>query len=227
MTKSIYQQLVEKYGFSPAQKIILNLVTEGEVLEIGASSGYMTKEFVKKGCIVDVVEIDKDSFERVADLVRQVFWGSIEDINIQNKIKKTYDFIICADVLEHLIDPKGVLNFLKTKLKSHGQILISIPNIAFWNMRLELMRGRFEYQDSGLLDKTHLRFYTYNGFVKLLKSVGLKILQIYPAESKIPLEYSLKKIPLFGNLIVNIIKPKLIQAFPNLTYFHYVVQAKI
>lgn len=224
---SIYQHLFEKYGFSPAQKIIIGLVEKGEVLEVGSSSGYMTKEFVKKGCLVDVVDIDGESLKKAAKIVRKAFIGSIEDENVQEKIDGVYDFIICADVLEHLVNPQKLLIFLKKKLKKDGKMLISIPNIAFWNMRLDLLRGRFEYQDSGLLDKTHLRFYTYDSFIRLVKGVGLKIVKIYPAESKIPLEYSFRKIPLLGKLIINLVKPRLVRTFPNLTYYHYVVQAKV
>ncbi|TSC85388.1 MAG: type 11 methyltransferase [Microgenomates group bacterium Gr01-1014_7] len=225
--KSIYQQLVEKHGLSPAQKIIISLVDSGKVLEIGSSSGYLTKEFVKKGCKVDVVEINKEDAKEAGKLATFTFVGSIEDENIQKILKEDYDFIICADVLEHLVDPEKVLGFFKRKLKKNGQILISIPNIAFWNSRIELLKGRFEYQQSGLFDKTHLRFYTYNSFLKLLQKIGFKIVAIFPAETKIPFEYSLKKIPLVGWILVRFIKPPIIKAFPNLTYYHYVIQAKI
>lgn len=223
----IYQHLVEKYGFSPAQKIILSLVDRGEVLEIGSSTGYMTKRFVKKGCAVDVVEMDEMAVGKVTKIARQTFIGSVEDEKLQQGIRIKYDFIVCADVLEHLVNPEKVLIFLQTRLKKMGQILISIPNVAFWNMRLELLKGRFEYQQSGLLDKTHLRFYTYHSFLKLLKICGFKILNIYPAEGKIPLEYTLRKIPFLGAALIELFKPMIMKAFPNLTYYHYVVKAKI
>lgn len=223
--KSIYERLVEQYGFSPAQKIIIGLVTDGEVLEVGSSSGYMTKEFAKASCIVDVVEKEESFAQKAGKIARQVFVGSIEDKNLQQRLKKSYDFIVCADVLEHMVDPEKVLHFLKMRLKKRGFILISIPNIAFWNMRLELLGGKFDYQESGLLDRTHLRFYTYNSFLALLKKVGLKIVKIYPAEGRIPLEYSLRKIPLLGKMLIALFKPKLMEVFPNLTIHHYVVKA--
>lgn len=225
--KSVYQQLVEKHGFSPAQKIIISLVGRGKVLEIGSSSGYLTKEFIKKGCRVDVVEINKEDAKEVGKLATFIFVGSIEDENIQKIIREDYDFIICADVLEHLVDLEKVLGFFKRKLKKNGQILISIPNIAFWAMRFSLLKGRFEYEDFGLLDRTHLRFYTYNSFLELLKRTGYKIIRIHPAEATIPFEHIIRKIPLAGNLILAVVKPSLIKNFPNLTYYHYVVQTQI
>jgi len=225
--KSIYERLIKKHGFSPAQKIVISLVLGGEVLEIGSSIGYMTKEFLKKGCVVDVVESNRQDAKKVGNVARRVFSGSIEDREIQRQISSSYNTVVCADVLEHLMNPQRVLFFLKRKLKKGGQILISIPNIAFWDMRLELLKGRFEYKESGLLDKTHLRFYTYDGFLKLLHDRGFKIVKIYPAEGRIPFEYTLRKIPLLGQNLVKFLKPKVMGAFPNLTYYHYVVQAKI
>lgn len=225
--KSIYERLIKKHGFSPAQRIILSIVLGGEVLEIGSSSGYMTKEFVKKGCVVDIVESNENDAKKADKVAQHVFSGSIEDEEIQRQITGRYDTIVCADVLEHLVDPKKVLLFLKRKLKNLGQILISIPNIAFWDMRLELLKGRFEYKESGLLDKTHLRFYTYDSFLKLLRDTGFKIIKIYPAEGRIPFEYTLRKIPILGQLLLKLLKPKIMQSFPNLTYYHYVVQAKV
>lgn len=223
---TIYQELVKKHGFSPSQKKILELAKGGDILEIGASSGYMTKIFSENNN-VDVVEIDKLASEKAALFAKEVYIGSIEDEKIKNKLIKKYDYIICADVLEHLVNPDVVLRFLKTKLKKGGVVLISIPNIACWNMRLDLLRGRFDYQESGLLDKTHLRFYTYNIFLKLVENCGYKIEKIFPTETKIPLEYSLLKMAIIGKIIVKLFKGLLLRQFPNMVIYHYVIQATI
>lgn len=214
---SLYQDLVKQHGFSPAQKIIISQVLQGEVLEIGSSSGYMTKEFKKRGSIIDVVEVDNKDIMEAKKFARNVFLGSIEDNKLRQKIKGKYDFIICADVLEHLFDPEAALLFLKSKIKKEGVILISIPNIAYWAMRIQLLKGRFDYTESGLLDKTHLRFYTYNSFLELLKKLEFKIEKIYPAEVSIP----------FGHILhINFLKLLFAKFFPNLSIYHYVVKAK-
>lgn len=225
--KSVYQKLVEQHGFSPAQKIIVGLINMGNVLEVGSSSGYMTKVFTKNGCVVDIVEPDKSAAKLAGKISRFIYTGSIEDLEIQKQIRSDYDFIVCADVLEHLVDPEQVLIFLKKRLKKTGQIVISIPNVAFWDMRLELLKGRFEYQESGLLDKTHLRFYTYNTFLAMLKRAGFEVVKTIAAEGRIPLEHTIRRIPLIGGLFVGLFKSLLMSKLPNLTYYHYVVQAKI
>lgn len=224
---AIYQRLVDIHGFSAAQKIIISLVKNSQVLEIGSSAGYMTAEFKKNDCQVDIVEIDKRAAKSAKKFASTVFQGSLEDEKLQQQIIKQYDIIVCADVLEHLVDTEGALKFLKKKLKKDGWILISVPNIACWEMRLKLLQGNFEYEESGLLDKTHLRFYTYNTFLELLTKLNFKIIRIYPAETRIPLEVSINKIPILGKLIIFLIKPIFTANFPNLSFNHYVVQTKI
>lgn len=221
---NIYKRLVDRYGFSPAQKIIISLVKNVRVLEVGASSGYMTSEFKKNSCIVDVVEVDRHSALQAKKMADRVYLGSLEDENLKMQIRGNYDMIVCADVLEHLVDPEKALEFLKRRLKRDGQIIISLPNVACWEMRMKLLKGQFEYEDSGILDKTHLRFYTYNTFLDLLKKLKFKIIKIYPAESRIPLEITLKKIPVLGNIFLSLVKPIFMTKYPNLSMIHYVVQ---
>lgn len=87
--------------------------------------------------------------------------------------------IICGDVLEHLRDPLKALRFLTSYLSERGFFLISVPNIAFISIRLSLLLGKFDYNpDGGILDETHLRFFTRKSLVDLLKRAGLKIIFI-------------------------------------------------
>lgn len=225
----IYEQLHDKAGFSPAQKIILSLIqNKKKILEVGSSSGYMTKVLKDRGCSVDVVELDTTALKKVKNIANLTFAGSIEDKKIQDQIKKHYEVIICADVLEHLADPEPVLDFLKTRLDDKGYFLISIPNVAFWEMRKQLFfQGDFSYKESGLMDKTHLRFYSLNNFIDLLKKHKFYIYEMIPAEARFPFEYSISNIPLFGNLFLKFFKSKIIRLWPNLTYYHYVVKASI
>lgn len=224
---TVYRKIFEEHGLSSSQEKIIELLSGGEVLEVGPSSGYMTKIILKKGGTTDIVEVDKSAAKLAKPFAREVIAGSIEDGKVWRELTGRYDFIVCADVLEHLVDPARVLLFLKKKLKKRGKLLVSIPNTACWNMRVDLMRGRFDYQESGLLDKTHLRFYTYNSFLKLLKDCGLKIENIFPTETKMPFELSLLKLPLFGKAFVYLLKPQLLKLYPNLIIAHYVVEAKV
>ena len=85
-----------------------------------------------------------------------------------------YDVVLCLDVLEHLVDPAGALAALRG-LAPRGRALISLPNVAHWSLRKELLRGRWEYTESGLLDRTHLRFYTLDTARSLLSQAGWRV----------------------------------------------------
>ena len=88
-----------------------------------------------------------------------------------------FDVIVFSDILEHVYDPKDVIARHLTLLRPGGRFLISIPNIAIWNVRLGLLLGRFDYQETGTLDKTHVRFFTQRTFHEFARSAGLQILR--------------------------------------------------
>jgi 2-polyprenyl-3-methyl-5-hydroxy-6-metoxy-1,4-benzoquinol methylase len=86
-----------------------------------------------------------------------------------------FDVIVFADVLEHLAEPAGMLDLALQGLRSGGSILISVPNAVHWTMRWQLLRGRFDYRESGIRDATHLRWFTRHTLEQLLASRGLKV----------------------------------------------------
>lgn len=92
--------------------------------------------------------------------------------------KKRFDEIIFADVLEHIYDPVNTLVFYKKFLKQNGLIYISVPNLAVWYVRLQILFGNFNYTDTGTLDKTHIRFFTRNNVEKLATASQLEIVTL-------------------------------------------------
>lgn len=224
--RSVYSKLFDSQELSATQKKIIEIVGKGvKVLEIGCASGYMTRAFAE-GCAVDVVEINPDDLKIAKKYAKKSLLGSIEDKKIQQQITQKYDFIVAADVLEHTVSPGQVLQSLKKNLKNDGRILISMPNIASWSMRVNLLKGNFEYQDSGILDKTHLRFFTFYTIQKLLKLNGFKIIKIYPTEQEYPFRKNILKIFYLGKKVDRILRDFLYKRFPNLTVYHFIVEAE-
>jgi 2-polyprenyl-3-methyl-5-hydroxy-6-metoxy-1,4-benzoquinol methylase len=129
---------------------------------------------------------------------------------ILNLGTKKYDVIICADILEHLIYPEKILFTFKKYLKKNGRIIISLPNIGFILNRIHLLQGKWEYQEFGCRDKTHLRFYTINSGIEMVKSANLQIQDVKPYNQ-------------FGML--RKIKP-LDVLFPALFSFQFIIVAK-
>jgi len=223
----IYDHIYQTYGLSKTQQEILNIVgKEKVVLEIGPSTGYMTKLFLENGCILDIVEKDKKVFPKLPKGIRKMINLSIEDVKILSLLFGDYDFIILADVLEHLIDPENTLKDLKKISSSKTKLIISLPNVANWVMRKQLFfKGDFEYQESGLLDTTHLHFYTVDTLPKLLAKCGWRVKQIIGTLTRLPFEESINKIPVVNLLFKKIIYKKLAEKYKNLSYYHFITIA--
>lgn len=225
---SIYETIFKKYGLSPTQQEIIRVVGNGKtILEIGSSTGYMTSAFLENGCTVDVVEIDQKAARKIPHQARKVLNYSIENSKIEEYLSSDYDFIIMADVLEHLVNPHEVLRRLFKLARPQTKLLVSVPNVASWAMRKKLFfKGDFEYQDSGILDKTHLHFYTVATLPKILRESGWQTEQLIGTIKRAPGDMILQKIWLLGFLYHKLIRGWFTERFKNLTYEHFLIVAR-
>jgi 2-polyprenyl-3-methyl-5-hydroxy-6-metoxy-1,4-benzoquinol methylase len=164
--------------------ILRNIQPNSSILEVGCAHGRMTK-YLKEvlNCQVTIVEIDLESGHQAKqwatnDLIGDIW--NIEYFSTFDKIKslmeeKLFDYIIFADVLEHLHKPKEVLALSKELLSNDGSIWISIPNVAHDAVLIDLWNNKFTYRDIGLLDNTHIHFFTYYSLQEMIKQTGFKV----------------------------------------------------
>lgn len=149
------------------------------VLEFGPANGRLTKYLSQeKDCKVTIVEIDEDDGKEAELYAQNALIGHEKgDINkyFWCELDEKYDYIIFADVLEHLPNPGEVLKRCKEKLKPDGSILISIPNLSHNSVLIELLNDRFFYQKTGLLDSTHIHFFTYYSFLDMIEKNGYSV----------------------------------------------------
>lgn len=223
----VYGQIFSKGNLSETHlKIIGEVGFEKEVLELGSSTGYLTRQMKANNCEVDVVEMDKDDAKEAKKFARKTYVGSLEDPEVILKIDGKYDVIVASNILEHLVNPFKTLRLIKEKLKKDGQIFIALPNIACWAIRKDLFfKGKFDYQETGILDRTHLRFFTFFTAQNLIKESGFKILEIFPTEISYPLHFKILKFGYFGRILDQIIGSKLLKIFPNLVSSHILIVA--
>ena len=158
------------------------------ILEIGCATGYIGKFLKeKRNCIMFAVEIDKEAAEIAKPYYEKIIIGDVENEDVLNQLStinyQLFDYILCMSVLEHLRWPQKVLVNLKKFLKPEGSVIVAIPNVAHWSIRLKLLFGDFEYgkglfgtdHGKGIMDETHLRFFTLKTMKKLISDAGYKI----------------------------------------------------
>jgi SAM-dependent methyltransferase len=144
------------------------------VLDVGSGAGGPTLAINRdKGNDVVCIEPDLDRSKAAAALGLCVYHGFFDETACRELGK--FDVVVLADVLEHQASPADMLNLAKTCLNDHGIILASVPNVAHWTVRLALLFGKFDYQDIGIMDATHLRWFTQKTFCKLLETKGFVV----------------------------------------------------
>lgn len=148
------------------------------VLEVGCAEGATGATLKNNGCAREVVgiELNPDAANVASARLDKVICADVEtvDFSAESLDEGSFDYIICGDVLEHLKDPWYQLGRLLTLLKSGGKFIVSLPNIRYYGIVFPLLfHDDFEYRSSGILDQTHLRFFTKSTSIKMLTGAGL------------------------------------------------------
>jgi 2-polyprenyl-3-methyl-5-hydroxy-6-metoxy-1,4-benzoquinol methylase len=171
--KSSHQQitrLVRRIGRSP-------------VLDVGAAQGFLGQLTQDSGLAIDAVEPNPHWAEHAKPFYRNVFASTIEDAHLPDN---TYHVVVCGDVLEHTVDPVTVVQQLRRVATDDAYFIISLPNVAHLAVRLMLLFGRFPQMERGILDRTHLHFYTRDTAAAMLEEAGLHVM--YARPTGVPLD---------------------------------------
>jgi len=150
------------------------------VLEGGVSTGYLSRAVSAEGRIVDGIEIDPVAAAGATDVCDRVVVADLETVDL-DQLAPPYAALVFGDTLEHLRDPPVALARLAPLLADDGVLVTSIPNVANWAMRLGLLFGRFRYTERGILDRTHLRFYTARTAQEMLAAAGFRVTRLVAA----------------------------------------------
>lgn len=170
--------------FSRTKWDINELVRDGDniILEIGCGEGNSGKNLKEQGKAVEVVGVEKvpEIAEIAKTKIDKVICADVEFLKLPFS-KEYFDYVIIGDVLEHLYDPWMVVSELRQYLKRGGYIIASIPNIRNWRIIRDLvLKGEWEYCSEGLLDDTHLRFFTKKSMMRLFESKDFEVNRIIP-----------------------------------------------
>lgn len=158
-------------------KVVSRIPRGADVLELGCAQGYMTHYLgAERNCRVWAVEIDPQAAEQARPHAQQVIVADLDRAPWPEQLdRSSFDVIVLADVLEHLQYPAQTLRICAGLLAPEGRIVLSLPNISHQLVIAMLLRGDFVYGEIGLLDSTHVRFFTPSSFARLAAETGFSV----------------------------------------------------
>ena len=174
-------------AFSSHSLLVKALPAQGagrRLLDVGCASGYLSAIFARRGYQVLGVERPGGAGETFPAKV-----GLVEADLEQGlpRLDGAFHYVVCADILEHLRDPAKLLRQTWAVLEPDGRLVASLPNSGHLYFRLNVLFGRFPQDDKGLFDRTHVRFYMWQGWVDLLRSGGFRVESVQPTGTPVGL----------------------------------------
>jgi SAM-dependent methyltransferase len=184
-TCSHYQFKSDPYS---SHSVILSILGKGDglrLLDVGAAQGFLAETLTSRGFEVTAIEGNPFLAQAAAGKCHKVVTA---DLNHPLPVLDgPFDVIVYGDVLEHLQQPLSVLKVINRYLTPNGRVLISVPNIAHLWSRMQLLSGKFEYTDRGILDRTHLHFFTLSSFRQFLNEADLDVTESIATPVPLPL----------------------------------------
>jgi SAM-dependent methyltransferase len=146
----------------------------GSAIDLGCGNGANAAILKLKGWNVTAVTVSPEEARIAATVCNEVYVADLND-GIPDPAVRPYDLVLLSHVLEHLTRPESLLNRLHALCHRDTLVAVALPNVANFTIRKQLLRGSFEYQHTGILDDTHLHFYTFHSGARLLRRAGLVV----------------------------------------------------
>ena len=155
-------------------KLLAAAGSGNRVLDVGCSSGYLSRPLSERGSTIVGLELDPEAAREAEQWCERVLVGDLETMELPLE-PGSFDVVLCGDVIEHLRAPRAALARLRPFLKPGGRLVVSTPNVANWAIRLSLLAGRWRYTDRGILDRTHTHLFTRATLVEAVEAAGYRV----------------------------------------------------
>lgn len=170
--------------------IMIDMVgTDKRVVDFGCHTGFVARVLKDRGCSVVGVELDEEAAKQARSVCDKVITADLDELDLMTALAgEQFDVGLFGDIIEHLKNPGRMLAQMRELLAPGGYIVVSVPNIAHVSIRLKMLKGEFEYEERGILDETHLRFFTARSIRSFLESCGYLVDSIDCMEIGVPEE---------------------------------------
>lgn len=216
-----FVDVAKELGIDELVSPVVHLIENERVLDLGCATGWQARHLAARGCTVVGVEVDRDAAARASAWCERVIVCDLDISDLPGLVgSDDFDVVAAGDVLEHLRDPVRVLSSLRGILRPTGRVVASIPNVAHGSVRLALLTGVFRYEEAGLLDRTHLRFFTLSSVEEMFAAAGYRVEQLERIE--VPID---RGTPYDRTLLPPGIETA-VAAMPDATTFGFLVVAR-
>ncbi|MFA7342820.1 MAG: class I SAM-dependent methyltransferase [Terrimicrobiaceae bacterium] len=195
--------------------------TVGTVLDVGCGAGDNARILKAAGKVVDGITLSASERDEASKFCRGVVIHNLEQ-GLPAGLSGSYDLVLCSHVLEHICWPNKLLHDIRDRLVPGGLLVVALPNMLFYKNRWKLLAGRFEYEESGLMDNTHFRWYTFASAQRLLASSGFEVVTA-EAEGSFPIPF---RRSLFSRALTRPVDAWASSAFPGLFGYQMVFTAR-
>ncbi len=239
VTKDVISYRLQKAGFGDGSRISLNEEYQlkpsedsshgristmmaarapAKILDLGCSSGQLAERLQEMGH--HVVGVDRHDFPAATERMSAFYKADLTE-GIPPEVGTGFDLVLMADVLEHLGKPEALLEECKDVLNPEGSVMLCVPNIGHWYPRSRATLGMFDYDQRGILDATHLRFFTRRSIRKLVERSGFTVRRMEP----VGLPLDALGLEGAGGRIVRLLDHFLVTLWPTMFGYQFIVEA--
>lgn len=182
------------YSYKKGNPYVISLVpkTAKYILDVGCGAGDTGEMLNEQGFVVDGITLSEDEKREAQKVMRNVYVHNVEQ-GLPKEINERYDVVILSHVLEHICYPQRLLKDIHDRLAPGGILIIALPNLMHFNSRWKLARGNFNYEEYGIWDYTHFRWYTFRSAQDMLRENNYDV-ELADVSGWIPFEHRLKKV---------------------------------
>ena len=186
-------------GSNPALLRLIAPFPAGAALDCGCGTGGNARGLRQMGWRVTGITVSRRELEMASECCESVRLSDL-NLGIPQEAGGPFDLVVFSHVLEHLLHPEVALRDARRLLGSDGRIIVALPNVLFWRLRMKFLFGEFKYEPTGIMDETHVRFYTFDSGMELLRSNGFEIVSTF-ADGSLPLPFLRRLLPALAQFL--------------------------